>query len=96
MNLPTPPWRKNAGIAKTAAQTVHALKTKIAQMTEQIKQMQDLVDDLDVPEVSKKVVEQKKMMETTDSTPPKQSKSKYRPEKIADITERRLQAKHKS
>ncbi len=92
----SPPWRKKAGIAKTAAQTVNALKTKIAQMAEQIKQMQDLLEDIDVSEVSKKTVEQNNIMKATKSTPPKESKSKYRPEKIADITERRLQSKHKT
>jgi len=94
-NLSRPPWHKKASIPKTAAQTVNALKTKIAQMSTQIQQMQDLLEELDVSEVSKKAIEQKTIMETTNSTPPKQSKSKYRPEKIADITERRLQAKHK-
>lgn len=92
--LSRPPWHKEASIPKTAAQTVNALKTKIAQMSTQIQQMQDLLEELDVSEVSKKAIDQKKIMEATNSTP-KQSKSKYRPEKIADITERCLQAKHK-
>lgn len=89
--LPRPPWLKNAGLPKTATQTINALKTKVAQMSAQIQQIQDLLEGIDLQEVSKNAVNQKQIMETTNSTP-KKSNSKYRPEKVADITERRLRA----
>ena len=94
MNLPRAPWRSESGITKTAEQTVNTLKIKVAQIAEQIKQIQDLLEDVVVDKVSTKAVEQK-AIEVTNVTPPKQSTSKYRPGKIADITERRLRAKHK-